>query len=114
MSIELIYEQGCPGLQATRHAVLEALTKLNMEAEWTEWEISDPGLPAHAEGFGSPTVLVEGRDVAGEPPENEKARCRLYRGLSGQSNAPSSDIICQALREKILKPLAQDSSKPKF
>lgn len=105
MSVELIYKQGCPGVQETRHALLEALTSLDMTPDWSEWEQSDPGLPEHARDFGSPTVLVEGRDVAGEKAESEAGRCRLYPGPQGPSPAPSADMIRRALRENVVAPL---------
>jgi mercuric ion transport protein len=111
MSVELIYEHGCPGVPETRHALLEALTSLNMEAEWNEWERSDPGIPAHAQGFGSPTVLVEGRDVAGDEADMESNCCRLYRSGEGYSRSPSVEMIRQALRKNIVAPLQEAANQ---
>lgn len=105
MSIELIYEQGCPNVQDARHALLEALTSLDMTADWEEWEKSDPGLPSHAAGFGSPTILVDGRDVAGEAPGSQSDSCRRYQGPKGYSNFPPVNMIRAALRENVLAPL---------
>lgn len=107
MSIELIYEHGCPGLTETRHALVAALTSLDMAPEWSEWERHDPGLPDHAQGFGSPTVLVEGRDVAGENPHGEAGCCRLYRAAQGYSRSPTADMIRNALRKNVVAPLKE-------
>jgi mercuric ion transport protein len=108
MSVELIYEKGCPGLQQARHALVEALTSLNMTPDWSEWEQSDPGLPDHAKGFGSPTVLVEGRDVAGEAAEAQARSCRLYEQPDGRkSPSPTADLIRDALRKNVVDPLQQ-------
>jgi hypothetical protein len=107
MSVELIYEHGCPGVPETRHALLEALTSLDMSPEWSEWERSDPGLPDHAQGFGSPTVLVEGRDVVGEEAGSDAGCCRLYPVRDGYSRSPTADMIRQALRENVVLPLRE-------
>ncbi|MCW8193728.1 hypothetical protein F6455_02880 [Proteobacteria bacterium 005FR1] len=113
MSVELIYQQGCPGLQEARHALVEALSSLNMGAEWSEWEQSDPGLPDHAKDFGSPTILVEGRDVGGQEPRQEANSCRLYPGPDGLSRAPSAEMIKEALRRNVIAPLKDAENQTK-
>jgi mercuric ion transport protein len=99
MTVELIYESDCPHAQAARANLLRAFSKMKLPAEWTEWEGSSPSTPAHALGFGSPTLLVNGRDVAGEVPQTVMSCCRLYVSPEGkQAGAPSVELIQRALQ----------------
>lgn len=95
--IELIYEKTCPNIEAARGQLARALIRAGIPGQWTEWEISDPDMPAHARGYGSPTVLVNGRDVAGDRPVENQC-CRLYPQTSGVNlGAPTVDQIVAAL-----------------
>lgn len=111
MSVELVYEQGCPGVPETRHSLLKAFSSLDLRPEWLEWERGDPGLPDHAQGFGSPTVLVEGRDVAGEPANADAGSCRLYRSSDGYCRSPSAEMIREALQDWVIAPLQDVGSQ---
>lgn len=66
--IELVYFDGCPNVSEERQRITEALTRNAMPQGWTEWNIDDPATPVDRRGYGSPTVLVDGRDVAGGEP----------------------------------------------
>lgn len=61
-----------------------------MPAVWTEWSTGDAACPGRYRGFGSPTILVNGRDVAPGPhpwarrEDRDAPRCRLYE-LEGGS-----------------------------
>jgi mercuric ion transport protein len=94
MKVELIYDTDCPNVAETRANLLQAFASARVEAKWTEWERSSPSSPAYVASFGSPTVLVEGRDVADENPEEHISRCRLYASVEGSySGAPSVDLM---------------------
>jgi mercuric ion transport protein len=94
MKVELIYDTDCPNVAETRANLLQAFAAAHLEAEWTEWERSSPSIPAYAVGFGSPTVLVDGGDVAGENPREHISCCRLYASIEGQySGAPSVELL---------------------
>src|SRR5207249_1342007 len=69
MKVELIYDADCPNVAETRANLLQAFAAVHLKAKWTGWERSSPSSPAYAAGFGSPTVLVEGCDVAGDSPK---------------------------------------------
>lgn len=106
MTVELIYDCDCPNVIDTRANLLEALAISSREVRWTEWEISAPDSPDHVRGYGSPTILVDGRDVAGHAadergqalqPEEHRA-CRLYQTEEGRfSGVPSVRQIANAL-----------------
>ncbi len=105
MTIELIFDRDCPNAEKVRANLRAALAGPALEAHWTEWDRGDRGSPAYARNYGSPTVLVNGKDVAEvhttEPLEPACfAACRLYAGGDGSfSGAPSVDQIAVALRK---------------
>jgi hypothetical protein len=71
---------------------------------WSEHLGSDPATPAHARGYGSPTILVDGRDVAGVEPGAEPC-CRVYSDVDGRlAGVPSVEIIVAALRRATASP----------
>jgi mercuric ion transport protein len=94
MKVELIYDTACPNVAETRANLLQAFAAARLEAKWTEWERSSLSIPAYAAGFGSPTVLVEGCDVAGENPREHISCCRLYASAEGRySGSPSVELL---------------------
>lgn len=97
IDIELVYEQSCPNVPAARSLLQTACARLGLAQHWREWELSDPNLPAHARGYGSPTILVNGRDVAGAAP-GVSACCRLYNGAQGPQGVPELDQVVHVLQ----------------
>ncbi len=96
MNVELIYDQSCPNVEATRAALLRAFAKLGRPPRWTEWERSAPDSPAYARTHGSPTILVDGQDIARGKPSGES--CRIYLGAMGTlGGVPPLDEIVDAL-----------------
>jgi mercuric ion transport protein len=97
MTIELIYDHDCPNADEARTQLRRALSAAHWPRTWTEWERSQPECPNYVAQYGSPTILVNGRDVAGEPPAGE-ASCRLYIDANGAyRGTPTVDTIVQAL-----------------
>ena len=93
--IELVYFQGCPHVEAARSAMREALSAMSMPLEWVEWDREDDSTPPTLRRYGSPTVLVNRRDVV--PTQSDGNCCRLYPGRDGVQAAPSVESICSAL-----------------
>ena len=77
-SIELIYDATCPNVPAARDRLSEVLASLGMTEGWREWERSSPEAPAYALDYGSPTILVNGEDVAGATGNVGRGACRVY------------------------------------
>ncbi len=95
--IELIFDHDCPNAPIARDRLGAALARLGQVPSWQEWERSAAGTPGYAIRFGSPTVLVDGRDVAGQPPTDAPC-CRLYRGANGGRDvAPPAELLHAAL-----------------
>ena len=102
MLVELVYDKDCPNVAQARATLLRSFAVTGLPAKWTEWQESDTAAPDHVRGFGSPTVLIDGRDVAGVQPVNGLMCCRLYKDGDGtRRGAPASDLIVQALQRAI-------------
>ncbi len=101
MTVELIYFRECPNVSLARERLLKAFAATGMTPQWQEWERNDPASPAHVRAYGSPSILVNGRDVMGMEPSGEEAgACRVYAQTSGPlDGAPAVDDIATALRE---------------
>lgn len=100
-TVELIYFRECPNISLARERLLQAFAALGIAPHWQEWERNDPSSPAYARAYGSPAILVNGRDVTGMEPSGEEAgACRVYAQTPGSfDGAPAVDTIASALRE---------------
>jgi len=95
-TVDLVYASDCPNVSLARANLLLAFARTGMKPKWSEHRIGDADAPGHTRGYGSPTVLVEGRDVAGLPPSAETC-CRIYESAAGQVHAPAAEQIALAL-----------------
>jgi hypothetical protein len=91
-AIALIYFDGCPNVEPARAHLRRAIEDAGLDTEWQEWEQSDPSAPAWVKEHGSPTVLVDDRDVTGETAGVVASACRA-------GGAPSVETIRTALVE---------------
>lgn len=85
-TVELVYFDGCPNADRAREHLREVLG----EGAWREWNLSSEDTPGRFRRHGSPTVLVEGRDVTGAGDGNAAMACRA-------DGAPSVEVIERAL-----------------
>jgi hypothetical protein len=100
MKVELIYEQSCPNIAAARTQLLKAFHAAKLTPRWQEWELNQAETPAYAHGCGSPTILVNGRDVSGGTMLDNSDCCRIYSDPDGHySGVPVLSDIVSALRE---------------
>lgn len=95
-SVDLVYASDCPNTPLARANLLLAFARAGVQPKWSEHRIGDPEAPAHTRGYGSPTILVDARDVARQPPSTETC-CRIYEGAAGLAQAPSAEQITEAL-----------------
>jgi mercuric ion transport protein len=96
-TVDFIYDSDCPNIGSARANLMRAFGRAGVQARWQEHRIGDPDAPERARGFGSPTILVDGRDVAGLEPA-EEACCRVYAVGNATAGAPAIDQIAAALQ----------------
>ena len=102
LQVDLIYERSCPNIERARMMIRAALLDVGAEVVWREWDRDDDTTPLPLRRYGSPTVLVNGRDVGCD--ENESAQsdagsCRIYFDDCGCAcGAPSAQLIARAIR----------------
>lgn len=98
---ELVYDKACPNVESARTQLLRAFAKSGVSPRWHEWDTAAPETPDHARGYGSPTILVDGRDVSGEAPGRTGANCcRIYaHGEEASSGVPALADIVRALSQ---------------
>lgn len=96
--IELIYDADCPNVSAARAALTEACEKAGVPLDWQEWDRAASGAPDYVKQYGSPTVLVDGEDVAGSSTQADAQACRVYRADDGRMHgAPPPELIAARL-----------------
>ena len=98
-TIEFIYDRDCPNVEGARAALRDALRALKRTQVWQEWDRADQKAPAYVRAYGSPTILVDGKDIAGMPPGDASA-CRIYRNEQGNARGiPDSQLILAAMQQ---------------
>ena len=98
--VELIYDSDCPNVSEAKKQLKEALIKAGLEARWQEWERADVKSLEYVQRYGSPTILVEGKDIAGESPEDSCRSCRIYKDENGRlGGIPSVKLISTAIEK---------------
>jgi hypothetical protein len=88
--IDLVYFEGCPHAILARENLRTAVEALGFGWTWSEWDLMSESTPQQFRRHGSPTVLVEGRDVTGEGHGAVAMACRA-------DGAPSVEVITAAL-----------------
>ena len=100
MKIEILYFDGCPNHDLAEQRVREALDELELgaKAEIVRVSVKDENMAKEMRFPGSPTVRVNGADVApGSSEESFSLRCRVYPTSSGFQGAPDKNSIRAAI-----------------
>ena len=85
-TIELVYDRDCPNVEQARQAIAAALRQAGAPELWKEWDRAADSTPEVIRHYGSPTVLVDRRDVSGDTDGSIPASansCRVYRDDCG-------------------------------
>ena len=106
-SVELIYDADCPNIEGARTALVRAFVQVGLAPKWTEWDRGAPDSPGYASAFGSPTILVDGRDVDGVAAGETAGSCRLYDRTAGLDAGAFVERIAVALS---LRPIADPNT----
>jgi hypothetical protein len=102
MLVQLLFFPDCPHVDATRRMLHDVLSGSSHRPEVVEVDLTDAGTADELRMWGSPTILVDGADVAGGVPSG--CGCRIYQG----STAPG--VPPRALVEAALTTSEQGSS----
>ena len=92
LSVQLLFFSGCPHVEAARRQLISAFSAAGLESGWTEHDVNHPETPVELRGYGSPSILVNGRDVMGATP-GDGAACRLYMGTDLPGAPPLSELV---------------------
>jgi len=100
VKVEVLYVAECPSHPAAVKLVKDVLAAEGVAADIHEVLVKDEGMANDLKFCGSPTIRINGRDVAGD---SEKQRsyalsCRLYHG-SKQIGLPLTEAIHRAVWE---------------
>ncbi len=100
MRVEVLYVAECPSHPAAVKLVKDILEAEDVAAEIHEVLVRDEGMADELGFCGSPTIRINGRDVAGESLKAQSfaLSCRLYPG-SKQVGLPPSEMIHRAVLE---------------
>ena len=105
--VELVYDTGCPNTERARELLSRVLREVGVPAVWTEWCTDDPECPEALRRLGSPTILVNGKDVApgphpwALPHPGEGPRCRIYRDGDVLVGVPPSERVQAAISRAV-------------
>jgi mercuric ion transport protein len=94
--VDLVYDVECPNVGTARANLMRGFALAGLKPAWCEHRIGDPAAPVTVRGYGSPTILVDGRDVAGVLPTAD-ACCRLYTDKGRRTGAPPVEQIARML-----------------
>jgi hypothetical protein len=97
--LELLWWEGCPSAGRARDELRAAADELGLQdAEVEMVEIRTEGEAARAGFVGSPTILIDGRDLLPAAGEPIGLTCRVYRRRDGRiSPTPDPDDLRAAL-----------------
>ncbi|MGI8713027.1 MAG: DF family (seleno)protein [Solirubrobacteraceae bacterium] len=101
--LELLWWEGCPSTARALSDLRAAAAELGLDSEVVTREIKTEAEAAAASFVGSPTILIDGADLAATPDDAAERSgwlsCRVYRRRDGRiSPTPDPDDMRDALR----------------
>jgi hypothetical protein len=101
MEVEVVYFDGCPNWRTAQQRLAEAMTRLGRFGTSVSLVEVTSAAEAVAAGFaGSPTFLVDGRDLFPGPVVSEDLACRLYMTSRGSAGCPTVEDLVGALQRE--------------
>lgn len=102
LRVDLVYDRDCPNADRARELIRAALRESGAHAACAEWDRDSEDTPTELRHYGSPTVLVNGKDVSYDGDEDSRPyanSCRIYRDESDCfCGAPPTELIVRAIR----------------
>jgi hypothetical protein len=96
--VEVLYVAECPSHPAAVQLVKDVLAAQGVSAEIHEVLVTHEGMASELKFCGSPTIRINGRDVAAEPEgaQSFALSCRFYAG-SKAVGLPPAEMIHRAV-----------------
>ncbi len=100
MNITFLYFEGCPSHDAALERLRQVMAEEGVGADIEVIKVETDEQAQRLHFVGSPTILIDGRDIDPVPSEAYPAlTCRAYRLEDGRiSPLPSPDMIRDALQ----------------
>ena len=105
MKIEILYVADCPSYPPTVKLLEEVLAAEGIKAEVTKVLVADKQMASKFKFRGSPTIRINGLDIAEDSSSVGSFACRLYPG-SQQVGVPPVELVRRALLR------ARDGARP--
>lgn len=100
MKLELQYFDGCPGYEPMKELVRSVSLDMGVSLELEEVHVGSPEQVREIGFKGSPTLLVEGRDIEDRRDVIDALGCRLYNGKPAPGRWMIESALLRALRPK--------------
>ena len=96
MKVQFLFFDGCPNVEVARARLRKCLQAEGLAPQFEEIDVGAENTSQDLAGWGSPTILIDGQDVAGAV-RADATSCRFYGNNDG---APSEELIRAALRQE--------------
>lgn len=96
MKVEILYVADCPSHPAAVKLVKDVLLAEGVSAEIHEVLVTDRRMAGELKFIGSPTIRINGQDVARAGSQAFALSCRLYPG-SNQIGVPPAELVRRAV-----------------
>jgi hypothetical protein len=97
MVVEILVTEGCPNEDAAIGLVGMAASALEMTPRVILVEVTDLAEAQQHNLAGSPTIRIDGYDVAPSLGEDVTLSCRTYATTHGHSGIPDVELVIAAL-----------------
>ena len=103
VSIEILYFDGCPNVEAARDMVTDVMNQTGAEARVAIIKVETNADAQEKHFIGSPSIRVEGKDVDTAGGENQQysMRCRVYFTDQGISGLPPRTKLQHAIEQAL-------------
>ncbi len=100
MKVEVLYVPDCPHHPSAVRQLRDVLLAEGVQAEINEVAVIDAKAAEEYRFRGSPTIRIDGRDIAGESysPLSFALACRMYPGAK-EAGVPPLEMMQRAVRE---------------
>jgi hypothetical protein len=101
MEARVVYFDGCPSWRTASERLREALARVGYPAAPVVLTRVESDAEAAAAGFaGSPTILIDGRDMFPGAAVPHALACRLYSTSAGLAGSPTVEDLVTALTDR--------------